>query len=395
MTTDVPCAGSPWKEPLVLAIAGSQLHGTATMASDLDLRGVAVHPLRSRIALAAPAEQYEGPLPDALLRRVLASLGAHPNASRLGEASATKLECAIFDIAKFLRLCASANPSALELLFTPEQHWLVHRPRWRQLYDVRHHFLTVDVAETFAGYALGQLRRIERHRGWLLDPPKGPPDPTDFGLPKTKAALPKGQASLLQATIDEKVGRYRFDDLPMSEELRTELRLRLEAMHLELWPSGDESPERSLERRAAQSIGLTEETQRLLRAERRFRQAQKQWKQFAQWQKLRNPARAALEASHGYDTKHAMHLVRLLRMGIEALENGDLNVCRDDAAELCAIRDGAWRYDALLERCEALQGQMRAAKANTTLPTHVDPRWLDGLAETLMLATEAQSARTP
>ena len=58
----------------------------------------------------------------------------------------------------------------------------------------------------------------------------------------------------------------------------------------------------------------------------------------------------ALEAAHGYDTKHGAHLVRLLRMGREIVETGSVHVWRGDrdADELLAIRAGAWSYDRLM-----------------------------------------------
>lgn len=56
---------------------------------------------------------------------------------------------------------------------------------------------------------------------------------------------------------------------------------------------------------------------------------------------------------HG-NTKHAMHLVRLLRMGAEALETGILHVKRPDAAELLEIRGGAWSYEELVQYAEEM-----------------------------------------
>ena len=78
----------------------------------------------------------------------------------------------------------------------------------------------------------------------------------------------------------------------------------------------------------------------------------KHWESYQTWKTHRNPARAALERQHGYDTKHAMHLVRLMRMGLEVLERGDLRVRRDDADALSAIRDGAMSFDELLAEVE-------------------------------------------
>jgi hypothetical protein len=47
------------------------------------------------------------------------------------------------------------------------------------------------------------------------------------------------------------------------------------------------------------------------------------------------------------NSKHAAHLVRLMRMGMEILETGKVNVDRTDidAEELKAIRNGAWSYE--------------------------------------------------
>ncbi len=57
-------------------------------------------------------------------------------------------------------------------------------------------------------------------------------------------------------------------------------------------------------------------------AEQGYRAALRHWNQYQEWLRNRNPARAELEASYGYDTKHAMHLLRLLRMGEEILHDG-------------------------------------------------------------------------
>lgn len=76
------------------------------------------------------------------------------------------------------------------------------------------------------------------------------------------------------------------------------------------------------------------------------------WKQYQNWRKNRNLARAELEEKFGYDTKHAMHLVRLLRMGEEILKTGQVLVKRPDAEELLAIRNGSWSYEDLLKWTE-------------------------------------------
>ena len=97
------------RHTIFLTLSGSQAHGTAHDGSDVDLRGVCVAPLDVRLSLFARFEQHEGPLDAALAERVLPTLRQHASASRGLD---VKLECVIYDVAKFLTLCAAANPSA-------------------------------------------------------------------------------------------------------------------------------------------------------------------------------------------------------------------------------------------------------------------------------------------
>ena len=105
----------------------------------------------------------------------------------------------------------------------------------------------------------------------------------------------------------------------------------------------------------------------------------KQWESYETWKAERNAARAELESRHGYDTKHAMHLVRLMRMGLEIVQTGELRVRRPDAEELNAIRDGALTYDELMETATVLQAKMEDAAGSSGLPADVDYARVDRL----------------
>lgn len=76
--------------------------------------------------------------------------------------------------------------------------------------------------------------------------------------------------------------------------------------------------------------------------------------------RLRNQDRADTEREFGYDTKHAAHLVRLLRMGVEILTTGQVNVDRRgiDAEELVAIRNGAWTYEQIEEYAREMDAKL-------------------------------------
>lgn len=78
--------------------------------------------------------------------------------------------------------------------------------------------------------------------------------------------------------------------------------------------------------------------------------------------------RAESHRKFGYDTKDAMHLVRLMRMGVEILEGKGVIVRRHDADELQAIRNGEWELSAILNHAEELKQRFRELELTTTLP---------------------------
>ena len=55
--------------------------------------------------------------------------------------------------------------------------------------------------------------------------------------------------------------------------------------------------------------------------------------------------RKQLVERYGYDTKNAAHLIRLLRMGIEFLNEGELYVMRKDATQLLEVKKGEWSLE--------------------------------------------------
>lgn len=90
--------------------------------------------------------------------------------------------------------------------------------------------------------------------------------------------------------------------------------------------------------------------------------------------------RKRLVEAHGYDTKNAAHLVRLLRMGIEFLNHGELVVDRGgvDATELLDIKNGVWTLERVKEEADRLFRRAEDAFDRCTLPRKQD--W-DGINE--------------
>lgn len=366
---------------IFLTLAGSQAHGTARDGSDVDLRGICVAPLPVRVSLFKAFEQYEGPLPAGLAATVVPRIEEHPSASR---GLAVKAECVIFEVGKFLGLCAAANPNALEILFAAEQDWLLSTRLWQRIHAERSHFLTQKVQQTFLGYAMAQLKKIQTHRSWLLSPPTQKPTREGFGLPPHGGTLSADDQNRIEQSIAEKLRAYGIDNIDMPKPSRIALQERLEAFYRDALAANAGDSEERLRAVATAALGVPPAIAATLNAEKRYRAALKHWDSYQTWKAQRNPARAELERLHGYDTKHAMHLIRLMRMGLEVLQTGELRVRRDDAAELSAIRDGSLSFDGLLATATALQQSMQQAATTSNLPADVDYDRVDALLAELI-----------
>jgi predicted nucleotidyltransferase len=86
------------------------------------------------------------------------------------------------------------------------------------------------------------------------------------------------------------------------------------------------------------------------------------------------PKRRRLVRKYGYDTKNASHLIRLLRMGIEFLDSGTMQIDRTDidADELIAIKSGKYKLDHIKTMAEGLFIEAKKAKEASQLPEHPD-----------------------
>lgn len=78
--------------------------------------------------------------------------------------------------------------------------------------------------------------------------------------------------------------------------------------------------------------------------------------------------RKALVEKYGIDTKNASHCIRLLKMGIEFLSSGELNVFRHDAPLLLEIKRGEWSLEQVKKEAERLFNLADEAYIRSKLP---------------------------
>ena len=79
--------------------------------------------------------------------------------------------------------------------------------------------------------------------------------------------------------------------------------------------------------------------------------------------------RKALVEKYGYDCKNAAHCIRLLKMGIEFLTEGSLNVFREDASWLLEIKRGLWKLEDVKKESDRLFALADEAYVRSSLPS--------------------------
>jgi len=89
--------------------------------------------------------------------------------------------------------------------------------------------------------------------------------------------------------------------------------------------------------------------------------------------------RKSLVEKFGLDVKNACHLIRLLRMGIEFLIEGELYVQRKDAQQLLEIKRGEWSLEQIKAEADKLFKKAEDLYSISTLPNHPDYDKIDDL----------------
>jgi len=295
---------------------GSRAYGTNTPESDIDVKGICIPPKEYFLGTINNFEQAELKNPDTV----------------------------IYEIKKFFNLAINCNPNIIEVLFVDPQDILYIDSIGETILDHKNDFLSKKIKQTFMGYSVSQLRRIKGHKRWIMNPPKEPPTRDSLGLPE-QTLIPQDQMAAAYAEVQKELDRFQLDFLDnLDEPTKIGCQNTMIAMLAELKITADQHWAAS-----ARKIGLNDNLIQVMQKEREYATKKKEWDQYQNWKKTRNPARAVLEEKYGYDCKHAYHLVRLILMCKEILTTGKVIVKRPDREELLAIRNGAWTYDQLID----------------------------------------------
>jgi hypothetical protein len=305
---------------IVSHLAGSHAYGMSTPESDVDVRGI----------FCGTQENIRTPW------------------FPCREQTIPEMEDAkVYELTNFMKLYLDCNPNIIETLWVPEESIIQSSEAYGVLQHYRKDLLSSKVAFTFSGYAMSQMKRIKGHNKFINNPKSAePPRQTDFvsmvqNFTSAKILsrmftlesfrhgrlVPFGNNlfGLYIGEFSDKAKGYETfsDDFTLNTVFDDESRSEYGAPHLIVKFNKDE-----------------------------YLRENDDHKNYWNWKANRNKKRSVLEEHHGYDTKHASHLIRLLRMGEEILTTGEVIVKRPDAQELLDIRAGKYTYNELLAMAE-------------------------------------------
>jgi len=319
---------------IVKHYAGSLAYGTNLPTSDVDFRGVFVaDPINIRTPFYTVKEVDDTSEED------------------------TKL----YELSQFMKLSLDCNPNVIETLWVDPASIVVTTPAYDMLRQAAPSLLSSKIAYTTVGYATSQLKRIKGHNKWINNPQSTErPQQVDF-------------VSLVHTFAPDKLLNLNLRTLAQGYRL-----VPYSGNTYGVYHTGAHSPfnpvtgSLNTDYQGDSHLLGTPEYIVKFNAEA-YNAARDTWENYWEWKKNRNVKRSELEEAHGFDTKHAMHLVRLLRMGAEALETGVIQVHRPDAAELLDIRHGKWTYNQIVEYAEHMSDLVLNKLIHTTqLPKRPD-----------------------
>lgn len=242
--------------------------------------------------------------------------GLHEWASRgTKEIKDGPYDVVLYEIRKAVSLLLQGNPNIMSMLWVDQSATLIQEAPAKELVANRSIFLGKHVYNAFSGYAHQQMEKMETR------------DPAELRLYlavtaelKFRGAHPNHKGEMFAAPVRDN-GESR--DVANWDVER--LRARLTHYH-----------------RKGENLGYM------------------------------GDKRKQLVLEHGYDSKNAAHLIRLLRMCVEFFETGEMYVRRPDADELLDIKRGKWKLEDIKALATELFNKSRAAKEVSKMPDEPD-----------------------
>jgi len=317
-------------------IVGSQAYGTNVEGSDVDIKGVYIQKDMDLLTFGYRA-QIE-----------------------------VNKDEVYYEVRRFIELLSSANPTVLEMLYSPVDCIQVQEPEFDILMKYRDEFLTKKCKDSFGGYAVQQIKKakgLNKKMNWEKEKMTRK-DPLDFCFihSKVKGAVPFKVWASKNNVKQEKCGLTNVDHMRDCYNLYTDI--------------GEVHNYAGIVKENSNTVRLSSIPKGILPNEflyynkDGYTQHCNAYKEYETWLKERNTQRYVDLEGHGQkiDGKNMLHCRRLIDTALEIARDGKLNVRRPNADYLRDIRKGKVNLQTLLETAELSINAMDLAFANSKLP---------------------------
>lgn len=352
---------------ILFCTSGSHAYGLNTEMSDRDYKGICVAPQRFYVTLEEFEQKDKGwddpPYSDTLFPQLDGS------------------DSVVYEVRRYLRLLQSQNPNILEMLWQDYKDYIHLTDLGKVLIDNRQRLLSKKIAGTFVQYARAQIKKMETHRKWLLNPPKKKPEWEDYGIPSSYLTDTQIGSFIeyLYLLIKDRIEYYQ-----VAKDLYEILNDKVDwkgVLKQTVLPEDCVKISQELTR-------VSDDYMVLLRASQQYRSDCKRWSNYQDWLRTRNVKRSEIERVCGYDGKNASHCVRLMNMAIEGLRTGEIIVNRERAGDqqlLLDIKYGRVSYDELNRIVNNLfELSEHVIKNECVLPSHIDHSLINYLCERII-----------
>lgn len=331
-------------------IVGSHAYGTNTPKSDIDIKGV-----------------YNASMIDVM----------GFNYKKQIEVSKDEV---YYELKRFIELAVKANPTILEMLYLPEDKIIFQSEAWLELKKHRHIFLTKKCAQTYAGYAVSQLRKakgLNKMINWEKQKVERK-TPLDFCYVYEREKTQKLSDRFIEWELacsgvtkcQNGKGMYcLYTDPDNIFDFRGLIKADSNALRLTSIPKAwfdeyDPSDEYSFIFHYDQDA---------------YQSHCKDYWQYQEWLKTRNTDRYVQTSDGIIDGKNMMHCVRLIETAIDIAKHGEVRVHRKNADELLKIRNGEHDLNKLIEISEKMLEEVDYMFNKSDLPEEVDLKLVEQL----------------
>ena len=266
-----------------------------------------------------------------------------------------------WELKRFIHLALKGNPNTLEALWIPERCILYKNPIMDELISMRNEFLSKDVFDSITGFAISQIRKARGLNKKIVNPVDKLKGLLDFCyVVDTKS---QGSKPLIEY-LDEHGLKQEYCGLVNIPHMNDLYNVFYGEHYKGIANENSQDVLLSSVDKGSKPIF------QLSFNRDGYRAHLKQYTQYQNWVKERNEARYLSNLNQNYDSKNMMHCFRILNMGIELAETGELNIDRTDIDRefLLKIRNHEFEYDELIEKLDKIEERLEFLKLHNNLP---------------------------